>query len=90
MRTLRTIVPSQKKRAESPAAAAQNNESHEPKDERGYHHNCETIWGFYKVQEGLDLGTGIARSRLLDFVEHLTSQFCTLMKNCHSQRLQNG
>jgi hypothetical protein len=90
MSTLRTIVPSQKKRAESSAAAAQDNESHEAKDQRGYHHNCETIGGFYKVQEGLDLGTGIARGRLLDLVKHFASYFCTFMKDRQGQSLQNG
>ena len=61
-----------------------------PKITGSHHHDCEAIRGFYKVQEGLDLGTGIARGCLLDLVEHLASYFRTLVKQSHGQQFQNG
>jgi hypothetical protein len=90
MRTLRTIVPSQKGRAESSTAATQNYEGQEPENHRSHHRDCETIGGFYKVQEGLHLGTRIARGRLLDLVKHFASYLCAFMKNRHGQHLQHG
>ena len=79
MCVLWTITPSQHSCAESASAGAENNEGEEPENHGSHHHDCEAIWGFYKVQEGLDLGAGIARRCLLDLIEHLASYFRTLV-----------
>ena len=85
MSLLRAIMPSQESGAQCSSAGAENNEGQKPENHGSHHHDCEAIRGFYKVQEGLDLGTGIARGCLLDFVEHLASYFRTLVKQSHGQ-----
>ncbi len=80
MRVLPTIAASEQGCAESSSAGTQNNKGQEPEDHRSHHHDCETVWGFYKVEEGLDLGAGIARGRLLDLIEHLATYFRAFMK----------
>ena len=79
-RMLRTIAPSQKGCTESASAAAENNKRQEPENHISHHHDCEAIGGFYKVQERLHLGAGIACGRLLDLIQHLASYFRTFMK----------
>src|SRR5271168_2222176 len=78
---LRAITATQKRRAQRSSAAAQNNKGHESENYRSHHHDRKAIGGFYEIQEGLDLGTGITRGRLLHLVKHCASYFCPSMKN---------
>src|ERR1700733_6260618 len=87
---LRWITPSLKRRAESTAKTSQGDKCRQPEDHGSHHDEGEPFGRFCKIQERLNLRSGVAGGRLLDLLHHFASQLCTPVKHGDSQRLENG